>query len=432
MPNPARRYQRRPKPRARVARKPAARQPYVQQLARARHPTTRSIIPRSLGATLGTMAGTALGGPFGGIAGGALGQGLQSLVKHITGFGDYTIRANSIMGGTYDPPELHNNTSRTVCIRHREYIGDITASSAFTLQSYSINPGLFSTFPWLSQVGEAFEEYRFTGLVFEYKTLSADYTTASSAALGFVAMATQYNVLSPNFPDKKTMENYEFSNSGKPSETFIHPVECKRSLNPVSELFVRVDNPPTGDLRLYDHGNFQIATGGNSGSGVLGELWCTFEIEFYKPKLISAEGDVLLTDHYYSPGPTDAAPFGLARNYRAGSNLGTTITNSGTKINWPVSISAGTYLIVFNVIGSVVGVGRPGLTYVNCVPLNLFSDDSVSVIDNNGTSSAAYLMQTVLQVTGSGATLALAGGTYPTSGTQMDLIITLINPNIIT
>jgi len=124
-------------------------------------------------------------------------------MKHITGFGDYNISVNSLMGPAFTPPEIINRSRESVCIRHREYITDITASSAFTLQSYDINPGLVSSFPWLSAVAGNFEEYMISGMIYEFKTLSADYTTASSAALGFVVMATQYNALSANFPDKK-------------------------------------------------------------------------------------------------------------------------------------------------------------------------------------------------------------------------------------
>lgn len=365
-------------------------------------------------------------------AGQDIGRGVGHVLERIFGSGDYAIQANSIMGGVYNPPELHNRSDRTVCLRHREYICDINASTAFTLQSFPINPGMTATFPWLSQVAEAFEEYRFTGIVFEFKTLSADYTTASSAALGYIIMSTQYNVLNPPFTDKITMENYEFSNSAKPSETFLHPVECKRSLNPVSELFVRTGNVTSGDLRLYDHGNFQIATGGNTGSGVLGELWCTFEVELYKPKLVTVVGSQYRTDHYISlPGNiNNAAPIGIPI-LQANSSLGTTITNSNRTVNFPSSVANGNFLVVYTVFGTSTALSGPAFTYVNCTYRNVWLNDTAAQTWNTGSTSDKYIFAQVIDITAPNASFTIgAAGTLPSSPTGMDLWITQIDGDV--
>lgn len=362
--------------------------------------------------------------------GGALGYGLGTIFG--SGAYNYNILANSIMGGVYDPPELHNKSDRNVCIKHREYIADITASTDFTLQQFSINPGLTNTFPWLSQVAEAFEEYRFTGIVFEYKTLSADYTTASSAALGYVVMATQYNVLNPPFPDKKTMENYEFSNDGKPSISFMHPVECKRSLNPVSELFVRTGTPTAGDLRLYDHGLFQIATGGNTGTGVIGELWATFEIEFYKPKLVAGVGSELLSDHWSATEAIiNANPFGSVQTLSPGSNLGTTLTTDGI-VSFPPNMSDGTYLVIYTVFGTSGVVLDFSANTSNVNFINFWRGDSTQNLTNGGTTSDVYIKSFVLQIINPGASFQIvpSSGALPNSPQNMDLVITQINGNI--
>lgn len=363
-------------------------------------------------------------------AGADLGKALGYGLDYILGRGDYTVRANSIMGGVYDPPELHNRSDRTVCVRHREYITDISASSSFALQSYSIQPGLVSSLPWLSQMAQAFEEYRFTGIVFEYKTLSADYTTASSAALGYVIMATQYNVLNANFPDKITMENYEFANSGKPSVSFLHPVECKRSLNPVSELFVRTGAVTSGDLRLYDHGNFQIATGGNSGSGIIGELWCTYEIEFYKPKLVAALGFNIPTDHFSSvTSIASTTPFGTATTPVSGSNAGTSILTGNTLV-FPTNDQDGIYMIIYSCSGGAGTVTGPATTFTNCKSLNLWKNDVAGVVTNSGTTSSIYIECFVVQITALDASFAWGTASYPSSPTSMDLWVTKINGGI--
>jgi len=82
-----------------------------------------------------------------------------------------------------------------IIVRHREYVADIEGTTNFVNREYPLNPGLIKTFPWLSQVADAFEEYRIRGMVFEYKSLYADATVSSSdtGGLGSVIMCTNYN-----------------------------------------------------------------------------------------------------------------------------------------------------------------------------------------------------------------------------------------------
>lgn len=407
---------------------------YSTRKPRTRAPATASVRRQIKGS--GNYKST-VGARIGSEIGAALGYGAQQLVKYITGFGDYKVTSNSLMGGLYDPPEIRNLRERGVCIRHREYLLDITAASSFTLQSFPINPGLVSTFPWLSQVAEAFEEYAITGMIFEFKTLSADYTTASSAALGSVVMATQYNVLSPPFPNKQTMENYEFSNSGKPSETFIHPIECKKAATPVSELFVRTGPVPAGaDPRLYDLGNFQIATVGNTGSGVLGELWCTFEVCFFKPKLVASVGLELATDHWQLFGVTSALPLGTSSVLQPGSQIGTVITTTGAlaglNLTFPDTIIEGNYLVMWFVHGTSGTLVPPTLSITNGNQLEIWLEDSTNGVTAGGTGSNQFLAL-VAQVTAPGMIIQFGAlGTLPTPFVSGDLWVMQVNGGIAT
>jgi len=193
-----------------------------------------------------------------------------------------------------------------VVISHREYLRDISTGpiptagqpTLFDNSVFPINPGLAETFPWLSQIAQNFEQYRFTGLIFEYKTLSVDAINSTTINLGAVVLATDYNVLHAPFSTKSQMENYMFCSSGKPSLTITHPVECSPSQTPVDKLYVRGSSsssfPSTGyDLRLYDLGNFQVATVGLPAvANNIGELWVSYEVEFYKPQLAPIGGSI--------------------------------------------------------------------------------------------------------------------------------------------
>jgi len=248
----------------------------------------------------------------------------------IKGFGDYKIANNSIMKGGMTPPMITNSISNgAVIIRHREYLRDIFNSVDFQNISFDLNPGITSSFPWLSQIAMSFAQYRFRGLVFEFKSTSSDtvLSTAASTSLGTVVMATQYNALDDPFTNKFEMENWEYSVSTKPSLSCMCPIECAKSQTPVSLLWTR-NGPKPGDERLYDLGNFNIATVGMQGavgSSAIGELWCSYEIEFFKPQFIedvsttTAYFDLLqpIQNNPYSPKFTSigsALPFGTGND----------------------------------------------------------------------------------------------------------------------
>lgn len=434
--------------RRRRARKPAAktttlarqmpyRMPFVSgrgvyQRRVAAQPKSRVRLPSGLGSMIGGAAGTYLGGPLGGVIGSGLGHLAQGLLKHISGFGDYTVEVNSLMG--LSPPELVNLSKNAVCLRHREYIGDITAAANYTVTAYDINPGLSASFPWLQGVAENFEEYMITGMIFEYKTLSADYTTASSAALGYVAMATQYNSLLPNFPDKVHLENYEFANSAKPSESFIHPIECKRSLNPVNQLYVRTGPvQANADQRLYDLGKFQIATGGNSGSGILGELWCTYEVCLFKPRLLENDDEPLVA-HWQLTGVDNNNVMGSSfPDPVAGSTLVGALVG-GNGIAFPTTLTSGKFLISYNVWGTAASITAPSITAASgCTILQYFKGDTVdrATVPSNSTTSSIFSITFAIEITGAAVVTFGTAGSLPTSATACDLWVLQFNDDIV-
>ena len=74
--------------------------------------------------------------------------------------------------------------------------------------------------------------------------MSADALNSVNTALGQVIMATDYNAANPPFAQKSEMENYEYGQSAKPSESAIHPIECARLQTTISELYTRAGAVP--------------------------------------------------------------------------------------------------------------------------------------------------------------------------------------------
>lgn len=178
-------------------------------------------------------------------------------------------------------------TDKYVNVRHKEYIGPIYSSSGFTWSLTSINPGLPGSFPWLSGVAENFESYKFKKLTFHFRsTCEGNPTTLTN--LGTVMMAPQYNVESEQPDSKQQFESWSGCISDKP----IKSMKCNVNTNmgPVKKLNVRVNATSTSsiDLRLYDIADFYVATAGMNSTGtILGELWVSYDINLYRPKLVN-------------------------------------------------------------------------------------------------------------------------------------------------
>jgi len=141
------------------------------------------------------------------------------------------------------------------------------------------------TFPWLSAVASAYEQYSFKGLVFEFKSTSANSLNSTNTALGTVIMATEYDSKKPPFSSKLQMENYEFATSCKPADSCLHPVECNPAESTLTCLYTRQPTTAGSDVRFTDLGQFYLATVGMQAAAVIGELWCTYEIELLKPRI---------------------------------------------------------------------------------------------------------------------------------------------------
>lgn len=296
-----------------------------------------------IAATLGGMAGTALGGPIGGVLGTAAG----TLFSHLTGLGSYEVNRNTLMTNSDGVPAFGNMESGSI-IRHREFIMDIRGSTSFNLQSFRINPGIQGTFPWLSAVALNFQQYKLKGCVFAYRPTSGAAINGTNPALGVVIMATNYDSLDLNFANKQAMESSDYCTSCSPAAEMLHPIECDPRLNVLSILYVNDGSIPTGgDIRMYDLGNFQIATTGMpADDNIVGELWVTYEIELLKPFLPNPVGSNMKVAHLVSSPATSASSTDPLGTTGAVVRPGSTLLVLSPTTNSFVLPYVGTYLVV--------------------------------------------------------------------------------------
>jgi hypothetical protein len=316
--------------------------------------------------TMGAMAGTGIGNYFGNpqlgfLAGNVIGHG----VGWITGTGDYKTNFRSISSNACTVPSFRNSDSTV--ITHREYIQDIFSGtgtpSAFSTTVLPLNPGQTSTFPWLAQIAANYEEYDIQGMVFEFNSTSGNSVASTNTALGTVIMATEYDPTKPVFESKLAMDNYSFAVSIKPSESFLHAVECKKNRTPVKQLYVRTGSNTGTDLRWTDFGNFTIATYGCPAAGTnLGELWVTYKVKLIKPRLpitIGFGGQVASSYSQWAP---------------TSSNLFATFSNQ-----------SGPLVVTSPSVNAISWIGIPGQSYL--VAIAVPSTTSIQVVSVAGLAS---------------------------------------------
>jgi hypothetical protein len=217
--------------------------------------------------------------------GSSIGRGVSKFFRAISGSGDYKITSNSLMS---DQVPTFVGGRKANPIRCREFVKDIITSAtagAFNVETFNVNPGNPALFPWLSGQAQGWSEYKFHGLIFEFKTASGQMVSSTNTTLGTVIMASQYNLNDPAFVNKQQIENSEFSTPCRPSDSAIHPIECAAVDTSITVLNIQKPGQSTtnNDPRFNHLCKFSIATIGMQGTSTnVGELWASYEVEFLK------------------------------------------------------------------------------------------------------------------------------------------------------
>jgi hypothetical protein len=201
-------------------------------------------------------------------------------------------------------PQLESQRNGDCRIRHREYIQDITAGtgspSVFSVQTLPVNPGQQSTFPWLSQLAQRFESYRFDSLKFCFETESPS-TTPGSLILG-----VDYDASDPAPVSKQQLMAYRSSVRSAPWEYCCH-TSLSEDLHKQKSYFVRPAGVPvSADVKLYDVGNLQVASQGATSAATLGELYVEYDVLLMTPSFDALSDN---SGSMTSAATTVAAPF---------------------------------------------------------------------------------------------------------------------------
>lgn len=229
-------------------------------------------------------------------------MGAGAVLGKLFGWGDYTstppvnyeVNSNSSLGFqtplASQIPMMHTENGVTR-IRRREFVDNIYMSNAFQNRLFPISAATRDTFPWLSQIAQYYEQYKILGLVFGFRSLTANAIAAGSPAMGSITFATSYDVSENIFATKIEASNSLFATSCKPSESMLHPIECDPEQTPNTPLYTgsNINQFFVSDYRLNFMGLLQVLTqgapAGAADNYLAGELWVTYDVLLYKPQM---------------------------------------------------------------------------------------------------------------------------------------------------
>jgi len=196
-----------------------------------------------------------------------------------------------------------NGNSKTVT--HRELLAVVAGSDAFTIFSGEINPGIYGSFPWLSNEALTYEMYSWRFLGYEYEP------SCSTTSTGVVMLAVEFDPTDPLPENENGFMNLCDAVQG--------PVwsECKYVCNPMNlsrqykNKYVRFGTVPSSDIHSYDCGKFMYATIGQANTTVIGRIFSRYSCEFYIPNLPSlAERGTYVFDLFNNSQVTATNPLG--------------------------------------------------------------------------------------------------------------------------
>lgn len=252
---------------------------------------------------------------------------MQGASKMI-GQGAYTTNSLMTDGGISDQvPMVSSGRDETgaIYITKREYVCDVFApetQTAFSNTTYPINPGMESTFPWLAQIAQNYEEYDLLQCLFTFRSTITDIGSSTTGQCGTIIMTTNYNSSAGAFTDKAAMMEYAGAMSCKSTESMIHGVECDPSKLTDPGGYVRTGPVAVyQDAKTYDHGVLNLAVAnmpaGYAGQS-LGELWVSYTVKLKTPKFYGARGYAIQRDIFVCGDGTSAPSINAVMGVAAG------------------------------------------------------------------------------------------------------------------
>lgn len=294
--------------------------------------------------------------------------------------------ADGVVGSVVTPPAalgpiVRNTKARFraspnggTLVHHKEYLAAISNSTTFTNVAYPVNPGIVTTFPWLMEIANSYDRYRFRRLKFTYVP------SAATSSTGRLTMAFNYNAGDPAPVTKQQI----FSIIPNNESAVWCPIELDVPCD--ATIYYTRNKIVTGqDIKTFDMGRLHIATDLGANTNTIGEVYVEYEVELMKP-----HPNLLDFSQIYSTSSTVTVPF------PAGSTeVGAGYVTRSTDTNYDVAFTAsGTYLVLIKIVGTVV-VGVTSTTVSGAVITDV-ADGKYQIANAGATEGVVIYLWNVL------------------------------------
>lgn len=164
-----------------------------------------------------------------------------------------------------------SSTRSGMSIRHIERILTVNGSTEFSLTQFSCNPGLDSSFPWLSAIATRFEKYKFRSLKFHY-------TPAAATAAGSVLLVFDFDPMDP--APASVIDAMTYHDFAQTPIWQYATLGCDlRSGDMLPQKNTRFA-PIAFDLNNYDVGNLFVITSGCADTNPIGYVEVEYTVDF--------------------------------------------------------------------------------------------------------------------------------------------------------
>jgi hypothetical protein len=275
--------------------------------------------------------------------------------------------------------------------------------------SAAIQPGLDTTFPWGHNIATAFEKYKVHSMGLSYVP------SVSTATAGAVTLAVDFDAADDNSDLTKgqlmSFEGAVRAPVWTPFEMDIRTADLRDR----GQLYIRDgalgDNL---DVKTYDLGRFWVSVDGfNTIDYVYGELFITYDVEFFIPNTHVDKGEIVLAattkaatltftenlvDYYTDPFQTGEAEIAYAEDIGIEIEPGVLIPSEGFDCTVIKLKRPGQYLINTNAFGTT---GAMGCGTWDSFGSSSFTGDTIEKINatrSDAFASAATSNQTLVTV----------------------------------
>jgi hypothetical protein len=275
-------------------------------------------------------------------------------------------------------------------------------STGFAVVQYSLNPGLLSTFPWLSQTAENFEAYRFRKLCVEYLSSSP------SSIAGAICIAPDYNSADSAPVSFQQLEQYQDAYRDLVWSDGLCIINSRAMGMLGPDRYIRLGAlAPNLDLKTYDVAVLNVGTTGQSNTNQIGELWVNYDVELFEPTSFNTANATSFGSLYNSSGAGVVTTSLLGTNPVSSGRI--LITAASNVLSLSNLIVGQEYQVAYYLQATTIG-GGPAFGLTSGLTLK------TAVVDVISTTSGAVLLETVT-ATSNLATITLSGLTTVTAPT---------------